>query len=65
VRNEGEFIEIITPVTACRDPKDDFLLSLAKDGKATRLIMGDKDLLDIKVFGKTKILRITDYLATK
>jgi putative PIN family toxin of toxin-antitoxin system len=54
MRNEGEFIEIIIPVTACRDPKDDFLLSLAKDGKATHLITRDKDLLDIKYLVKQR-----------
>ncbi len=49
IKNEAEFIEVTSDITICRDPKDDFLLSLAKDGKATHLITGDKDLLDIKV----------------
>ncbi len=31
-------------VNVCRDPKDNFLLALAKDGKATHLVTGDKDL---------------------
>lgn len=65
IKNEAEFIEITSAIILCRDSKDDFLLSLAKDGKATHLITGDKDLLDIKVFGKTKILKITDYLSKK
>jgi putative PIN family toxin of toxin-antitoxin system len=65
IKNEAEFIEVTSPIKICRDPKDDFLLSLAKDGKATHLITGDKDLLDIKVFGKTKIILITDYLPKK
>ena len=63
IKDEAEFIEVTSNVKLCRDPKDDFLLSLAKDGKATHLITGDKDLLDIKTFGKTKITTITRYLS--
>jgi len=40
----------------CRDPKDDFLLALSKEGKANYLITGDKDLLDIKVTAGQKSL---------
>lgn len=40
----------------CRDPKDDFLLALSKQGKAHYLITGDKDLLELKLFSQTKIL---------
>lgn len=40
----------------CRDPKDDFLLALSKESRANYLITGDKDLLDIKVYGRTKIV---------
>jgi uncharacterized protein len=58
-------VHVVSDVAICRDPKDNFLLSLAKDGKATHLITGDKDLLDIKVFGKTKIVTIADYLTKK
>lgn len=65
IRNEAEFIQVISNITICRDSKDNFLLSLAKDGKATHLITGDKDLLTIKVFGKTKIITIMDYLPKK
>lgn len=65
IKGEAEFIEIKSNIKLCRDPKDDFLLSLAKDGRATHLITGDKDLLDIKIFHKTKIITITDYLSKK
>jgi putative PIN family toxin of toxin-antitoxin system len=65
IEQEAKFITVASEVNICRDPKDNFLLSLAKDGKATHLITGDKDLLDIKMFGKTKILTITDYLSKK
>ncbi|MGB3849642.1 MAG: putative toxin-antitoxin system toxin component, PIN family, partial [Tunicatimonas sp.] len=40
----------------CRDAKDNFLLSLAKDGKADYLVTGDGDLLDIEIFGNTQIM---------
>ena len=45
-----------------RDANDDFLLSLAKDGKATFLITGDKDLLVLKKINQTKIVSISDFL---
>jgi putative PIN family toxin of toxin-antitoxin system len=62
IKEEAEFIEVTSDIKLCRDPKDDFLLSLAKDGKATHLITGDKDLLELKTFDKTKITTITNYL---
>lgn len=58
----AHFIDVSVNVEICRDPKDNFLLSLAKDGKASHLITGDKDLLLLKKFGKTKILTLTEYL---
>ena len=62
IRNRAEFIKIKNTVTDCRDPKDNFLLSLSVDGKATHLITGDKDLLILKVYGETKILTMKEYL---
>ncbi len=59
----SEFIKVIAEVDVCRDPKDNFLLSLALDGNATHLITGDKDLLEIKVFGNTEIITISYYLS--
>lgn len=41
-------IEVDNMVTIYRDPKDNFLLALAKDGKADILLTGDKDLLELK-----------------
>ncbi|HEX6847669.1 MAG TPA: putative toxin-antitoxin system toxin component, PIN family [Chitinophagaceae bacterium] len=57
-----DLIEIESIVTFCRDPKDNFLLALAKDGKADYLLTGDKDLLDLIKFGKTKIKTITTFI---
>jgi uncharacterized protein len=45
----------------CRDPKDDFLLALSKESRANYLITGDKDLLDIKVYGRTKIMTVRQF----
>lgn len=58
----AEFIEVISEVTVCRDPKDNFLLALVLDGNATHLITGDKDLLEIKEFENAKITTIAWYL---
>lgn len=49
-----DLIDIKTTVSICRDEKDNFLLALAKDGRANYLLTGDKDLLEIKVFKKRK-----------
>ncbi|MDQ3111832.1 MAG: putative toxin-antitoxin system toxin component, PIN family [Bacteroidota bacterium] len=48
VREKADFIHIKSSVSICRDKKDNFLLALAKDGKATHLITGDKDLIVLK-----------------
>lgn len=57
-----DLIEVKSNVAVCRDPKDNFLLALAKDGKADYLLTGDKDLLDLDKFGKTKIKTISTFI---
>ncbi|MDR6808778.1 putative PIN family toxin of toxin-antitoxin system [Dyadobacter sp. BE34] len=45
------------------DPKDDFLLALCKDSSSDYLITGNKrDLLDLKRFGKTEIVTLSQFL---
>ncbi len=56
-----DLTEVKSVVTICRDPKDNFLLALAKDGKANYLLTGDKDLLDLKNFARAKIITITNF----
>ncbi len=56
-----DFIEVESLITVCRDRKDNFLLALAKDGKADYLLTGDKDLLELKKFAKAKIITITNF----
>lgn len=62
IEEYGEIVEVKSKVDICRDKEDNFLLSLAKDGKADYLVTGDKDLLVIDNFGKTKITKLTDFL---
>jgi putative PIN family toxin of toxin-antitoxin system len=63
IAQHATFIEVESDVNICRDFKDNFLLTLAKDGKATHLITGDKDILELIKFGKTKIITMTAYLS--
>lgn len=65
VSTKAEFISVTSTVDLCRDPKDNFLLALAKDGNATHLLTGDKDLLVLRKVGKTRILTIAGYLRKK
>jgi uncharacterized protein len=57
----AEFVSVTSIVNECRDEKDNFLLALSKDGRATHLLTGDKDLLDLKQFGETQIMTISQY----
>ncbi len=57
----AEFVNVTSEISECRDPKDNFLLSLAVDGKADYLLTGDKDLLVLKKIGKTKIRTISEF----
>jgi predicted nucleic acid-binding protein len=52
---------VVSSVTLCRDEKDNFLLSLARDAQADYLLTGDKDLLVLRTFEKTQILTIAEF----
>jgi putative PIN family toxin of toxin-antitoxin system len=58
----ADFVKVKTQINVCRDPKDNFLLSLSIDGNAEFLLTGDKDLLIIGKFGETSIITISDFL---
>lgn len=60
-----DLIDVKTKVKICRDPDDNFLLALAKDGKANYLITGDKDLLELEKFATTSIIKMNDFLELK
>lgn len=48
-------------VDICRDPKDNYLLALASTGRADLMITGDQDLLDIRKFGRTRIVTYKEF----
>jgi len=56
-----EIIDVRSVVENCRDSEDNFLLALAQDGGADYLITGDRDLLTLKKFGKTRIVTINEF----
>lgn len=49
------------PSSSIRDPKDLYLLSLAKTIEADYIVSGDADLKDIGRFNNTKIITLTDF----
>jgi len=57
----ADFVKVEAQVEVCRDPKDNFLLSLSVDGNADILWTGGKDLLDLDKFGETTIITISDF----
>ena len=61
----ADFVKVETKIEVCRDPKDNFLLSLSVDGHADFLLTGDKDLLDLAKFGETTLVTIADFLLDK
>ncbi|GBE94082.1 putative toxin-antitoxin system toxin component, PIN family [Nostoc cycadae] len=62
LRAIGLFVTITTEVSICRDPKDNYLLALAKDSAANFLVTGDQDLLVIKIFENTEIITYQEFL---
>lgn len=65
IRTNAEFVMVTSSFELCRDHKDNFLLALANDGKASHLITGDKDLLVLEKLNETEILTISDFLDQK
>jgi len=58
----GKLIKVKAKISESRDRKDNFLLSLAVDGKADFLVTGDSDLLILKKIKKTKIVTWSNFL---
>ena len=63
LRTVSELVNVHSEVNACRDPKDNYLLALAKDGNADYLITGDSGILILNEFEKTKIVSLKDFEA--
>jgi putative PIN family toxin of toxin-antitoxin system len=67
----SEFVDLISIIgfnyqiqdipTVCRDPKDNFLLSLCLIGNAAYLVTGDKDLLNMEEYKGTKIISASEF----
>ena len=57
-------VKVIPPkkVSICRDKKDNQILDLCLAGRAGFLITGDKDLLALKKFEKTEVVKPKDFL---
>lgn len=49
-------------ILICKDPTDNFLLELADEAQADYLISGDKLVLKLKQYNKTKILSPKNFL---
>jgi putative PIN family toxin of toxin-antitoxin system len=52
----SEAIDATTVVTACRDPKDSKLLSVAVDGGTDVIVSGEQDRLALHPFKGTAII---------
>jgi len=59
----GELIKVKSKIDECRDPKDNFLLSLSVDGEADFLVTGDSDLLVLGKIENTKIVSWTEFIS--
>lgn len=57
----GELVAVSSVVGLCRDPDDNYLLAMSKDGKADFLITGDDDLLVLKKFLRTRIISPAEF----
>ena len=59
---QGEMVRIPTIKEVCRDPDDDHLLALCKAGGADYLVTGDKGLLVLKRYLKTRIITAAQFV---
>lgn len=62
VEKEALFLEPEVKISNCRDPKDNKFLELAVSGKASCILTGDKDLLELNPFRGIKIISPSDFL---
>ncbi|MEI6728989.1 MAG: putative toxin-antitoxin system toxin component, PIN family [bacterium] len=57
-----KFVRPSLKIDICLDPRDNIFLELAKAIQADYLITGDNDLLDLKKFEVTQILKPADFV---
>jgi putative PIN family toxin of toxin-antitoxin system len=60
----AEWIPVVPPIRARRDPRDDKFLALAVGGRADVIITGDRDLLALQPFREISIVTPADYIAS-
>lgn len=58
-----EITDVLQPIRASRDPKDDKFLEAAVNGRADVIVTGDRDLLDLNPFRGIAIVTPAEYLA--
>lgn len=59
---QGIRINPATKLNICRDPEDNFVLELAQAEQADYIVTRDKDLLDMKKWKKTLIVKPENFL---
>lgn len=57
-----EIVEVLQPIRASRDPKDDKFLEASVNGRADVLITGDKDLLELHPFRGIAVITPATYV---
>lgn len=57
----GQIVESTQQINICRDPKDNFLLSLAAKSEADFIVTSDEDLLVLIDYLDTKIINIKEF----
>lgn len=62
IYRRAKVFNVVNAPNICRDPKDNFLLGLSETAEADYLITGDNDLLTLRRYGKTEILRLDDFI---
>lgn len=62
VQSIATFVPMLTPIRACRDPRDDKFLEVAVNGRADAIVTGDQDLLTLGPFRGIPILSPAAYL---
>lgn len=65
IQARGIRIKIRGTVRQCRDPGDDMFLECAALAKADLLVAGDKDLLTLGAYKRTRIITPSEYLRAK
>lgn len=65
ILSRGIHVTIRGAIKICRDPGDDMFLECAALAGADLLVAGDKDLLTLGAYQKTRIVTPAEYLKTR